>query len=152
MTTTPFAYQLLQFSYGEIEASTTLPSLRDIIEDVLLCDPDWVERGKLVVKASYTDRTEVRIGLEQFLVQVPLDMDALRAEARRMIAEDAAAQAEFFKQWGGSGTITGSPWLCDMGEDNVVEMLAKERGVRWKTLGEIDWVALEQSLVKESAP
>lgn len=143
----PFAYQLLVYSYGEIETSKVLPSCRGIIaHTIATCDPEWLERGKVHIKAFYPDGEEVEIDPRQFRFKMTLDIKALRVEARAMIAKDAEQQAEWMKEL--KGTVTGSPWLCDMGEDAVVEGLIHERQWRWRKDEEIDWAALDAQLIR----
>lgn len=140
----PFAYQLIYWSYGEVDVMMTLRSLRDIVSKVIsespMTDPQ--------VSALYEDGRSVELDVELLRAKVKLDKKALRAEAKAAIEEDARAKAAFFKGMSFGSTCTGSPWLCDEGEDAVVEALVREREWRWKTLDEIDWAAFESSQIK----
>ncbi len=141
----PFAYHLVIWSYGEVESSKTYPALRRAVEAVLTrCNPDWVDRGKIGLTACYEDETERRLDADLLRVKVELDMDALRAEVRAAIEADRQKQAEWLKTL--THTVTGSPWLCDYGEDEIVEQWTHERQWRWKLPDEIDWAALEAAL------
>ncbi len=143
----PFAYQYILWSCGEQEDDKIVTTLRAAVSCVLTnCQPSWLDRNKVHIWAIYPDESKVDIDLSAFRQRVELDMEALRAEAKADIAEDTRAQAEFFKTI--KGTVTGSPWLCDMSLKDIVDAMVQERQWGWKTADQVDWPALEASLIK----
>lgn len=139
----PFAYQVLVISYDEVELNRTFPRFAFAYGCLTEAYPPSDGNRTLEILACYPDGTSVPIPIQTpvFRTQVDLDMEALREEAKQMIAKDAERQAAFFKTI--KGSVTGSPWLCDMGEDWVVNQLAEQRQWRWKREEEIDWPVLE---------
>jgi hypothetical protein len=142
----PFAYQVLVFDYDDIELNKTFPSLHAAFCCLTADYPS--SRCGLNITVCYPDGSSVPLPLDTptFRAENALDRDVLRREAKEMIEKDAEAQARFLK--GLRGTVTGSPWLCDMGEDYVVNRLVKARQWRWRREDEINWTALEASLEK----
>jgi hypothetical protein len=143
---TPFAYHVTVCSWGEIDWEKITPTLRAAVQRIITdCEPDWVSREKIDLRACFADETEVKLDMSLLRAKVDLDMDAIRAEAEAAIAENAREQAKWLKTI--KGTVTGSPWLCDMGLDDVVAGMVEQREWRWKTMEEMDWDALEASRV-----
>lgn len=140
----PFAYQLMYWSWGELESTVTLPSLRDIVSRVITS----TVVNNPCISALYPDGTSIRLDERMLRAKVQLNRKELRAEAKVLIEKDTKAKAAFFSTFPGGSTCTGSPWLCDEGEDAVVEALVRDREWRWKTLEEIDWTAFESSKVE----
>ncbi len=141
----PFAYQLLVLWYDSIDIDLTLPTLRDTYGRATeKLSPKRAAYQEIT--AHYADGTSVKLPLGDFTAQVELDLDALCVEAREMIRADAEKQASWLKNV--KSTVTGSPWLCDVGEETIVADMVRERQYRWKLENEIDWPALEVSLIK----
>ncbi len=141
----PFAYQVLSLRYGELEINQVFPSLRSAYGFVVI---NFGPQNEREIFAWLPDSSIVAIPLDdRFRVKNELDEKAIREEARNKINIDAAAQAAFYKEIRGS--VTGSPWLCDMGEDYVFDMLVEERQYRWKLESEVDWADIESSLLEK---
>ncbi len=146
---TPFAYQLICYCYDSIDDNKAFPNPRAACEYITKRYPP--NENQLVLTAFYPDGSDgVKIDIHTwFKIANTLDMGLIWAEARRMIAEDKVKQDKWLKTI--KGTVTGSPWLCDFGEDEIVRGLVKDRQYRWLLESEIDWAALEVSLIKDSA-
>ena len=143
----PFAYRLVCWSYDEEQWSKTTRTLRAAVTKMWAdAEPSWLDCGKLALTATYEDDKTTRVRLTRFCAKVRLDMEAIRAEARAAIVKDAKAQADMLKRLNIQGSVTGSPWLCDIGEDAVAERLVSDRQWRWKTEDEVDWAALEAKM------
>ncbi len=142
---TPFAYQFLLQYYDSIDTNVVLPTLRATYGRATeTLSPDRAAYQAITV--CYPDGTNVELPLARFTVQVELDLDALRTEVRELIRVDSEKQAAWLKTL--THTCTGSPWLCDMGEETVLADMVRERQYRWKLEDEVDWTALEQELIK----
>jgi hypothetical protein len=146
----PFAYSFRHYSYGELDDSGALPTVTAIYAHIIAAYPCRL-RTDLEITAHFDTPGMGKAsfsldGNPLFKHQHVLDGDALITEARVLIKEDAEKQAAWLKTL--TGTVTGSPWLCDMGEDYVVGVLRKDREYSWKAVEEIDWDAQIARLVE----
>lgn len=135
----PFAYHLLVCRYDEVTHDEITPTARAIYEHVVAQGDnpkEWRHEG---ITAVWPDGVKVTISLLDplFRIENVPDIPALRAEAQARIKQDAARQAQWLSTL--TGSVTGSPWLCDMGEDYVLRLLIEERQFSWRPVETVDW-------------
>jgi hypothetical protein len=88
---------------------------------------------------------KIVLKFDKFIEKVEIDKEKLRIETRELIKKDKEKQSKWLKTL--THPITGSPWLCDLGEDTVFNNLLKEKSYKWKDLNSINLEEIENNLL-----
>jgi hypothetical protein len=125
-TKVPFAY-----SYGDYDGIYVLPTLAAVAAKLKAAGASaHYYHQEITVTEHYTDGTEQGVSLKAFIDECEVDMAEVERVVDQAIEEDKKRQAEFFKNI--KGPVTGSPWLCDMSREYLIEQEALRRRYVWK--------------------
>lgn len=148
---TPFAYQYLDLDYDCLRANVVLPTVRAVYEET-------IKRGEAPsIDALYSDGSTKAIPTKWFKAGIKLDRKAIRAEVGASIVEETKWWEEYQSKIAlrdpsaPKVMITGCCYEPGPPDTNVkkrVAQLVNERQWGWKTADQVDWAALEATLVK----